>query len=371
MLVYGVTFDHNTNYGSCMQAYALQTVIEKMQIKGEKCQYRLIPVCSFRDCPKLGHGLAKIAMRLKSYRNALQFRSYHKNLMHYADVRSIPELPSLNRTADAFVCGSDVIWRQDLNRGLGAFYLDFAEKYAFSYAASFGIATPNDEVRAFAAPKIAALREISVREQSGVELVKEWTGRDAVLTADPVLLLEQEEWNRIAALPEGKPASIFLYSTHPTPALEETARALQLETGLPVDRNIWTLGIRDYLREGAKKVKSPQRWLQCLRDAEYVVTNSFHATVFSILFHKKFFTVVNGEPQEGANIRMFDLLSRLGLADRIVNDVPRNILLDTPDFTTADREIAVMREASLAFLRRNLEAAAEEAVSNKGGVRVC
>lgn len=368
MMVYGITYDHTTNYGSCLQAYALQTAIGQIRINGENCRYSLIPIRTFRTYPKPGHGWVKLAIALMNKRNKLRFRGFEEERMHYAPVRSFRELSSLNASANAFVCGSDVIWRPDLNFGLGAFYLDFAKKYAFSYAASFGISELDDAVRAFAAPKIAALREIGVREQNAADLVREWTGREAEVVADPVLLLDVAEWNKLAAKPDGKTGEIFVYATHPTPALEETARTLQATVGLPVDRNIWTRGIRDYLREGAKKMKSPDRWLQRLRDADYVVTNSFHATVFSILFHKKFFTVVNGELQEGANIRMFDLLSRLGLSDRIVNEVPRNILLDTPDFTTADREIAVMREDSVAFLRRNLEAAAEEAVNNKEGV---
>ena len=351
-----------------MQAYALQTAIEQMRIKGELCRYSLIPIRTFRTYPKPGHGCVKLAIALMNKRNKLQFRGFEKRRMHYVPVRTFEELPTLNVLADAFVCGSDVVWRPDLNFGLGAFYLDFAKKYAFSYAASFGISELDDEARAFAAPKIAALCEIGVREQNAADLVRDWTGREAEVVADPVFLLDAAEWNEVAAKPDGKTSGIFVYVTHPTLTLEETARALQTAVELPIDRNIWSRGLRDYLREGAKKMKSPDRWLQRLRDADYVVTKSFHATVFSILFHKKFFTVVNGELQEGANIRMFDLLSRLGLSDRIVNEVPRNILLDTPDFTTADREIAVMREASVAFLRRNLEAAAEEAVNNKEGV---
>jgi len=97
-----------------------------------------------------------------------------------------------------------------------------------------------------------------------------------------------------------------------------------------------------------------------LRDAEYVITNSFHATAFSILFHKKFFTVVQGDKDKGINIRMNDLLNDLGLQDRIFSSVPETFDLKDIDYTNVDRILEEKRAESMAFLRENLEAAYRE-----------
>ena len=104
------------------------------------------------------------------------------------------------------------------------------------------------------------------------------------------------------------------------------------------------------IKQGMIQVQKPERWLQLLRDAEYVVTNSFHATVFSILFHKKFFTVVHGEKAKGINVRMNDFLTSVGLEDRIYSSIPNKIDTEDIDYTDADEKIASLREESLTFL---------------------
>lgn len=90
------------------------------------------------------------------------------------------------------------------------------------------------------------------------------------------------------------------------------------------------------------------------------MTNSFNATAFSRMFHKKFFTVVNGPKDGGINIRMYDFLKSMGLEDRLYNAVPDVIGTSDIDFTYADTEFVRQREFSLKYLRDNLEAAYQE-----------
>ena len=146
MRVCGVTFDHTTNYGSCFQALALKTAIERMEIGGEKCSYSLIPVSKFRNLNRLKYYLRRpkdLARRLIKRYMRLFFCSFEKKHMRYAECNSVKDLIHLNETQDAFVCGSDVIWRLEMTYGQRVFFLDFATRYAFSYGASFGVSDPN------------------------------------------------------------------------------------------------------------------------------------------------------------------------------------------------------------------------------------
>ena len=141
--VCGITYDHTINYGSCLQAYALQKVIDSIKVGNhDSCLYELIPLWTCKDYPK---------KRLKNFMGLQLLQFYHrsfagfeKKYMRYAKCNSIATLDSFNGDTDAFVCGSDVIWNPYHNKGVSAYYLDFAKKYAFSYAASFGSTSLDD-----------------------------------------------------------------------------------------------------------------------------------------------------------------------------------------------------------------------------------
>ena len=194
--VCGITFTHSPNYGSCLQAYALQHVVESMTVCGESCSYSVIPIQTMKDFPVVG--FSQHIVKLLVAWNRLRYRSFYKKYMHYTECRYIRDLPGLNQKFDAFVCGSDVIWSDHFNNGVGAYFLDFAEKYRFSYAASFGKNTIPSSFLQFAANKIDRLNSISVREPSGLNIVRQCTQKTPRVVIDPVLLVDVSIWNSIA-----------------------------------------------------------------------------------------------------------------------------------------------------------------------------
>ena len=173
--IYGVTYDHTTNYGSCLQAYALQTAIEKIRLgeKAEVCRYMLIPLSKLKEYPKWKYtsvfGAANYALN-KLHR--LPFVTFEHSHMKFAPITSFSQLDALNDTADAFVCGSDVIWRPEYNRNLAAYYLDFAKKYKFSYAASFGRTDIEESLYEVIGQRLSSFDAISVREPFCAEIVR-------------------------------------------------------------------------------------------------------------------------------------------------------------------------------------------------------
>lgn len=348
--IYGITFDHTTNYGSCFQAYALQKAIEGMIIENERCEYRLIPILHLSPSRK-----PDFVQRIKNlfYRlHRIQFRTFEDNNMKFADVNHVKELSLLNNAADGFVCGSDVIWNPDFTGRNGAYYLDFAKKYKFSYAASFGKTELGPEDCEWIKEHLKSFDQISCRERSGVEIVKRCANRSAELVVDPVLLLTENDWNRLIEKRRSD-KYIFVYITHKISGLNAFVKVLHNKTGLKVIRSAFAPG--QVINQRIIQVQKPEEWLQLMRDAEYVITNSFHATAFSVLFHKKFFTFIRPGREKGINIRMNDFLEELNLGERMVSSVPDNPDLTDIDFTVADRRLESLRRESLHFLQRNLE----------------
>lgn len=364
--VCGVTFDHTTNYGSCFQAYALQTAVEKIQVE-DKIHYDLIPLATFKDRP-IKHATGCIVSQMKyiilkilNRRRRRQFYGFEKKYMHYADCRSRDELGLLNKEYDAFICGSDVIWNPDFTEGDSVYFLEFTKKYKFSYAASFGVADIDNDyaysmekARALFEQHLPGLNAISVREQSAVAIVERFTSVIPELVCDPVLLLSEEEWKCVAEnhkIP--KERYIFAYSTYVSPNFMSFLKKIKKQTGLSVIHVTWDSS--EALKRLILKFPTPQEWLSLLIHADYVITNSFHAAVFSVLFHKPFFVVMRDKEVKGTRIRLYDFLDMLALRERIYGDTPEMIDLTVPDFSFAGIGIKKMREQSNAFLHKNLE----------------
>ena len=370
--VYGVTFDHTVNYGSSLQAYALQTAVENTAVGGEKCSYRLIPLLDMPEHTNYRYGIRRQNLLKRMLGevffsvNFRQFRAFEGRYMKYADCHHFQDLPRLNQEADAFVCGSDVIWNSFQNKGLDEYYLSFANKYKFSYAASFGSEDADKGVTEKQKEYLSELRMISCREKSSAMMAERLTGRKAEIVVDPVLLIGADQWKKIIPKKAKQEKYIFSYTTHLFPEYEKFLQRLSRETGLPVVRAMYAGRPSIAIKQHKLVLQTPQKWLQQLYNAEYVVTNSFHATAFSVMFHKKFFTVVHGDGTKGINIRMNDFLSGLGLQNRLYSAAPERMDLTETEYASIDSKLDQMRAASQAFLQRNLEAAWEAKQKDTG-----
>lgn len=357
MKVYGVTYDHTINYGSSLQAYALQEAVRKIRVGGEVCEYELLSLSRTYKKPKLDKSLGWYVVSNAIY--AKRFGEFDRKHMKYAVITKQEELPGLNEKADAFMCGSDVIWGTRYNGGWGAFYLDFALKYRFSYAPSIGEPVP-DKISDTEAAWIARLDDVSCREESACRLIEQALGKRPALVVDPVLLLSREDWMKLAKDDKKKLPDhyIMVYMTYSDDTVNTFVDKLQKETGLPVIRAAW--GASDIRKLGVLSGgPSPQRWVNLFANADYVVTNSFHGTAFSVLFHRRFFTYMRAPYREVPGNRLDAFLTRVGLMHRCLNYIPETIDLGPVDFTEADLVLERMIKESQDYLRRNLEKAWE------------
>lgn len=218
--------------------------------------------------------------------------------------------------ADGYICGSDQIWNCSHKNGKDpAFYLEFVpkEKIKASYAASFATDTISDKYKPMVKELVGRLDGIGVREKSGVEILNRMNINWAVNVVDPVFLLNKEDWNHIAKK-NYKEKYILVYDFDNSLLIKKIATDIAKEKGYKI------FTINDCKLKYADEYfvfSGPETFISLVRDAQMVISNSFHAAVFSIIYEKNF-VIVNRT--EDINTRMRDLLYDLKLKERMINE---------------------------------------------------
>ena len=249
----------------------------------------------------------------------------------------------------ALIVGSDQVWRREYCAShLADMYLNFAKGLPLkrvAYAASFGVDdwSYSPEQTEECAALLQHFDAVSVREESGVALCREHLGVEAQCVLDPTMLLCAEDYREIIdADNDASEPFLAVYCLDKTPAKEEFFNRLARERGLEVR----------YFSTGWKSKLTVEQWLATFSQASMVVTDSFHGTVFSILFGKEFYTLCN--PNRG-NARMLSLLGKLGLEERMVSD---KVLAEPAkrdiDWDAVHGRLDGLRHESLDFLKMAL-----------------
>ena len=284
-----------SNYGGILQAFALQKVLRDLghdvtTLRWLPSRRKTLVVTARRFLSKYLKGNRRYA-----YCNPnRQIRFTCKELSRFVDehmqclVKRAPLSANSLPDFDAFIVGSDQVWRPMYSPCLPNFYLDFLKNSPvrrIAYAASFGVDTweTDETTTAKVRPLAQKFNAISVREQEGAELLEQMTGRRAEVMPDPVCLLSRNEWNEIAGkAPEGEPY-LLCYFIGENTGYWDKVRALQQETGLrvlvmPVTAESYRSGYE--LLDGA----GPEEFLAAVRDASCFCTDSFHGLVFGTIF---------------------------------------------------------------------------------------
>ncbi len=362
-----LTLPLHTNYGGILQAYALQTVLERMghevthlQAKHSRLHNPVVmPLvwCKrlYRKCFQGDNQLPVFENPYKwARKNTDRFISENLNCRFLA-----PEEwnEGLAKDYDAGVVGSDQVWRPiyspDVTRFFTAF-LGHSDICRIAYSASFGV-----DVNEFSNEQIACGRKylklfsaISVREESGIRLCRELFDVQACQVLDPTMLLRREDYQRFASTAPQSPGNLMVYVLDRTEDKDAFISKFAEKRGLvPFYANSkvempWDIDIPI----GERKQPPLESWLRGFADAEFVLTDSFHACVFSILFHKPFGVFVNLE--RGLS-RIESLLRPLGLMDRCIFDAP--VDLDRPiDWELIDNVLMQKAESSMEFLKQAL-----------------
>jgi len=341
-----ITFHWVTNYGAVLQAWALQEYLRQLGHDAELIDY--YPP-ELKTTLKKSIRTKKISVLLKNLNALHKERKFElfrqKRLLcgrHYSTHTQLKQSPP---EYDCYICGSDQIWhynfvdyRQGSSVNNFSYFLDFApeEKKKVSYAASFGVDTYKEELIEGLKKNLDRFDAISLREQTGVTLVKQLGYEEAVLVPDPTLLLMQEHYNVLLDAPMKKKQA-FVYVLHHQERSVEACIADAKAAGLKI------------VKPGACDIEA---WLSGIRDSELVITNSFHGVVFSILFKVPFAAVLIDGSQ--MNDRLITLLTVLGLESRICQpgQCVENLEID---WNAVDEKLKAYRQIGYDFLQDLLQ----------------
>jgi hypothetical protein len=349
-----ITFFNYCNYGAALQCFGLYETLRRLGHKVEYIDY----TCPFIGNPFGLNSLRKRGLVRYVYTAAgnLFYRPRHKSFKAFREL--IPHTegvgPSdLARYADRYdryITGSDQVWNVKLTDFDTSYFLDFVadSRKKLSYSASFGGDHIDEGRRKQYTELLSDFQAISVREDYGKRIVQGLTAKEPAITLDPTLLLRHEDWDALAAEPVDTKPYIFVYQMGFSNTLIRAARQLKNATGYRLHYVPFPLGApvagRYHLRLG------PKEWLALIRDAQYIVTDSYHGVVFALLFEKKFVVVAGGQHK---NKRVVSLLTHLGLQDRIMDDEFIDIDADI-DYEHVKELLEADRQESIAWLRSNV-----------------
>lgn len=355
------------NYGGILQAFALQFALKKLghevviinRQKNEKS--KLIE--------RLTSASNKFFKRKRVKISASQYDFIYKNNIEFINQQMNISAPLFSKKAmeryvkehqlDAVIVGSDQVWRPGYTPDIYNYYLDFLAKLPIkrvAYAASFGVDsweyTWAQTIRC--RQLVKKFDAVSVREKSGLDLCQQHFGIDAKHNLDPTLLLTQEDYRSLIQ-PNSRSSSgkLFTYVLDATAAksriISEVAQDLSLTefTSQPKEK------VGKYLKHPVNDYVCPpvENWVDAFDQAEFVVTDSFHGCVFSIIFQKPFIAIANN--RRGL-ARFQSLLDMLGLSDRLILDegsMDLNLVKQEIDWEKVNAALAKMRSSSIDFLR--------------------
>lgn len=374
------------NYGSMLQAYATQEILNQLEVPNEtinieglrgeikkaKMNYFMSRIFSW-DVIQDKLGYVKIAFEKKknkelagniSKRNQL-FDEFSKRVFNVSEqYSSLKQLGEASKKYSAFLVGSDQLWLPS-NIAADYYTLNFVDPSVrkISYATSFGVSALPKKQADIAKQFLPKINYLSVREKSGQKLIKSLTGLDAELVCDPTLLLTRQQWDNLIENERIiKEPYIFCYFLGDNQLSRKCAAALRKKTGYKI---VALQQIDMFIKsdEGFADIApydiDPAGFVNLIRNAEFVCTDSFHGTVFSIINQKQFYTFRRfvEHTTMSTNSRIDSLLSVLGLEHRIINsqDEFKNQRSVSISYDSVDEELSSFRKKSICFLKKSIE----------------
>ena len=347
-----MTFLHNDNYGSILQAWALQRTLADMGFDAVHIDYapskreKIRNLLMSGNSPKLIlEGMRKKSATGKMHGGFDEFRQAH--IRTTAVCRDHAALARAAEDFDVLVCGSDQIWSPVwLNP---AYFLDFTDKPKMSYAPSLGVKDmPSSAKQRKMARLVKRFSAVSVREQEGAALLTQMTGLEPIVLPDPVMLVTKEAWQSVMDKDVPREKYILCYFIGDNPSYWETVAAIAAREQCAVRVIPRTEGARNSGYPLEENVP-PQRWLGLIDGAAHVVTDSFHGATFSAILNKKC-TIVRRyreDDPESKNSRIDQLLRNLGVSG-----------LEDADWEVVNASLAEKAAEAQAWLKSAIDQAA-------------
>lgn len=350
-----------TNYGSLLQAFATQTAIEELGYECEIVDY-VRDDESFRNHEKTllknktnwnNNPFKRVVyLLLRQPGSILAGEKFDKQRKLYLNMSKLYSTRESIKAdcpkADVYMTGSDQVWGPTEDGSYDDNYcLSYAKgKKKISYAASFGRTEMTPEIVELFKKQLKDYKHIAVREDSAVKLLSDM-GIEAKQVLDPTLLFAKDFWDKYVK-PVRKGKYILVYQLHNDKKLGEYAKKVAAEKGLPIVRI--SASFHHIFRPG-KFVWCPTiaEFLGYVKNAELMITDSFHGTAFAINFNTQFVEVL---PNTKTGTRNLSILNLTGLSDRIYSEENKDVANTMADFSYANTVLAEKRKESKEILNK-------------------
>lgn len=363
-----MTLHRAHNYGSALQAYALQAFLEQLSRQSKEpfvhCIVDVVPPAQEKLYAQYQKGVRPKALVKNAiafyYRRALsiqheKFERFVAQKLPLSERCEVDDLTEITNGMDVLLCGSDQIWNVRARDFAPWFFADFQSRAKkVSYAASFG---PLEiDWSRYDAPKIAACLDefvaLSVREKASADQVMQLCQKHAQVHVDPTLLLTVDDWRCLQSDTNYKRQYILFYCLEPTRAQIRMARRISKRLRMPILITKYN-NKHDICNPFVKRYDcGPEDFLSYVDHAALVLTSSYHGTLFSVLYQKPFYVL---DAQEDGRISHF--LDQVRLKERILTRKTNlsDVSLALPDYTSAHTYIEQARLITRDYLCRTLE----------------
>lgn len=368
-----MTINSAYNYGCVLQAWSLQKYLEKEGHEAFIINYRIPEIdnvyrlfqererFSFRPLNQLYNGLRHIKFNLTQkprIKKAAKFEHFINEVMNttrvYSSFRELEE-GEAGKEYDVLITGSDQVWNGSITKGLKPAYFlafDHSGKKKLAYAASIGKLELMKAERDFFQEYLKEYDRIAVREESAKQLIAPLVKQPVSVVVDPTLLLEKSDFDAMKQPARFKKPYILVHVIGKDKDLKAIVNQVSEQTGLPVVQNRMAKQFPNELGRFADA--GPEEFIGLIEGAELVITNSFHATVFSIIYGRNFITI----PHKMYPERMVNLLQITGLEDHLIasaEELPEQTSQLMPDYKKVWERLARRQEESREFLKDALK----------------
>ena len=351
----------NNNYGANLQAYALNRVISEMGYKPKHISYY--------GSNRAHYFFSNVKHFLLSRKNTISrniekrnsdIRRFNKTIPH-TKLFFKKNIEKSNKNFDCFIVGSDQVWNPEWMDKFTSLAFTFNDKLKISYAASIGKVNLNNEQVSKLKKVLDNINSISVRERENISLLESLTDKKVVCTLDPTLLLDKKQWEEISSDRLIDEEYIFCYFLRGDTIFRDIAndysklKKLRIVT-LPYLNGKFRAcdqGFGDYRLFNI----SPRDFISLVKYSSYVITDSFHAVVFSHIYERPFIVATKKDDEMGC--RMKSLVELFGTENRYLNDFSFFTLdylkeLEKNKYILKTEKYEQLKEKSLKFLEESL-----------------
>lgn len=350
-----ITFHRAINYGAVLQTYALSRYLIESGYEVQVLDYRSSTIENSYKI-KFGFDVYSLKRLLLSPFSEKKKRKFYRfideNIPHTRPLYTQDELKEESQRYDFIITGSDQVWNSQWTEGDETYLLNFCkDEKKLSYAASIGKSNISEEEKQRLKKHLKTFQGISVREQTGKDLLSSFLHKKISVNCDPVALLSQEAWMQVADFPKGK-NYILVYMLVKSDTLMNAA----VEYGKKTSKQVILINdnIRRQYPVTYKRYISPEQFIGLFCNADSIFTNSFHGTMFSIIFEKEVHVELqkyNGAP----NSRFVDLLENVGMEECVFEGSHIDVNSPRTNYVSVKKKIKQMQGETKSYLEAVFE----------------